>query len=90
MFREDIDDRLPSPTTALENSPVAPTAAQFGAGDVGWCALIPSIIFTALATAVVALRWYTRCRIVHHVGLDDYFILLPLVSCACVEFVGSI
>lgn len=74
-FREDVDDRLP-----LDAQPTSPTAAHFGAGDIGWTALGPAIAFSLVATLVVALRWYTRSRLVRIIGLDDYVILLSLVS----------
>lgn len=56
------------------------TVARFGAKDIGWQALGPAIGCTVLSTAVVGLRWYTRCRLVRCVGWDDYVILLSLVS----------
>lgn len=66
------------PTTA--STPTSPNAAHFGASDVGWQALGPAIACTIVATAVVAARWYTRYRLVRCIGLDDYVILLSLVS----------
>ena len=79
MFREDVDDGF-NHTQSMQDQPVSPTAAQFGAGDVGIDALAPTIAFTVLATVVVFLRWYARCKVVRHVGADDYVILLSLVS----------
>lgn len=62
-----------------DSAGLSPTAVEFGAGDVGWQALGPAIVFTTLSTVVVALRWYTRYRLVRCVGFDDYIILLSLV-----------
>ncbi|CAK1366496.1 unnamed protein product [Cercospora beticola] len=58
---------------------VSATAAHFGAGDLGLDALIPAVLCTFVASIVVALRWYTRCKITHCIGLDDYVILLSLL-----------
>lgn len=77
-FREDVDDRVPP-----DSQPLSPTAAHFGAGDIGWCALGPAVAFCALATGVVVARWYARCRLVRCVGVDDYVILLSLVCGFC-------
>ena len=68
-------------TAPSQDTPVAPTAANLGgSSNIGNDALIPTIIFTVLATIVVGLRWYTRCQISHCIGLDDYVILFALVS----------
>lgn len=65
----------------MSSDPVglSPTAVEFGAGDVGWQALGPAIVLTVASSVVVALRWYTRCKLVRCVGFDDYIILLSLV-----------
>lgn len=63
-----------------QDHPVSATAAHFGAGDLGLDALVPAVLCTFLATTVVGLRWYTRCKITHCIGLDDYVILLSLVG----------
>ena len=47
---------------------------------LGWQALGPSVACTALSTTVVAARWYTRRKLSQCVGLDDYVIVLSLVS----------
>ena len=47
--------------------------------DIGWQALGPAIACTALASLVVATRWYARLHLVRCVGWDDYVILLSLV-----------
>lgn len=53
--------------------------AHFGVEDIGWQALGPAVACTTLSTAVVVLRWYTRCRLARCLGLDDYVILLSVV-----------
>ncbi|KAF2163597.1 hypothetical protein M409DRAFT_68495 [Zasmidium cellare ATCC 36951] len=73
-LREHVDNNV-----SLSTEPASPTAAHFGAGDVGWTALGPAIAFSVLATIVVVLRWYTRSRLVRIIGLDDYVILLSLI-----------
>ena len=55
-------------------------STRFGEPDLRWDALTPTIITTALATAVVALRLVTRCKFVKAVGFDDFVILVSLVS----------
>jgi len=72
MFREDADDHVVGGESL--------TSAHFGADDIGWQALGPAIACVTASTCVVALRWYTRCRIVRCLGWDDYVILLSLVS----------
>lgn len=54
--------------------------AHFGGNDIGWQAFGPAIAFTLLATFVVSARWFARHRLAQCVGLDDYVILLSLVS----------
>ncbi len=71
MFEEDVDD------TAARAG--AAKRARFGAQDIGWQALSPTIAVVILSTSVVTLRWYTRCRIVRCVGWDDIVILFSLV-----------
>ena len=75
MFREDLDDNFP-----LTSPPQSALTETFGAIDIGWEALGPAIACTALATLTVALRWYTRCKIVRCVGTDDIIVLLSLVG----------
>jgi len=67
---------MPTPTVPGADSP---TSVNFGARDIGWQALSPAIACSILSTTVVALRWFTRCRIVRCLGFDDYVILLSLV-----------
>lgn len=57
-----------------------PISTNFGAQEIGWQALGPAIACTVLATTVVTLRWYTRCRLARCLGLDDIVILLSIVS----------
>jgi hypothetical protein len=57
-----------------------PISTKFGAEEIGWQALGPAIACTVLATTIVTLRWYTRCRLAHCLGLDDIVILLSIVS----------
>lgn len=54
--------------------------ADFGANDIDWRALGLAIAFTLLATTIVSARWFARHRLAQCVGLDDYVILLSLVS----------
>lgn len=56
-----------------------PISINFGAREIGWQALGPAIGCSALATIVVALRWYTRCRIARCVGVDDIVIVISIV-----------
>jgi hypothetical protein len=57
-----------------------PISTSFGSEEIGWQALGPAIACTVLATTVVALRWYTRCRLARCLGVDDIVILLSIVS----------
>lgn len=57
-----------------------PISTSFGAEEIGWQALGPAIACTVLATTVVTLRWYTRCRLARCLGVDDIVILLSIVS----------
>lgn len=56
-----------------------PIDTHFGAREIGWQALGPALGCSVLATIVVTLRWYTRCRLAQCVGVDDLVILLSLV-----------
>lgn len=47
--------------------------------------LVVSVIFFALATVFVALRFVSRIFVVRRVGLHDYLMLLAWVCCALVE-----
>ena len=60
-----------------------PISTNFGAEEIGWQALGPAIACTVLATTVVTIRWYTRCRLARCLGLDDVVILLSIVSTFC-------
>jgi hypothetical protein len=60
-----------------------PISTSFGSEEIGWQALGPAIACTVLATAVVTLRWYTRCRLARCLGVDDVVILLSIVSTHC-------
>lgn len=42
-------------------------------------ALAVSTVFTSLATALVAIRIYTRAFMVKQMGADDYTLLVALV-----------
>jgi hypothetical protein len=57
-----------------------PISTSFGAEEIGWQALGPAIACTMLATTVVTLRWYTRYCIARCLGVDDFIILLSIVS----------
>ncbi|KAM3417296.1 hypothetical protein BST61_g5552 [Cercospora zeina] len=72
--------------------PASAATAHFGAGNLGLNALIPAVLCTVFATTVVLLRWYTRCKIVHCIGLDDYVILLSLLLswAMCLIIVASV
>ena len=48
--------------------------------NLRWDALTPTIITTALATAVVVLRLVVRCKFVKAIGFDDFVIVVSLVS----------
>lgn len=62
------------------NGAYGPEEAHLGADDIGWQALAPALACSIFATIVVAARWYSRCRLTRCVGVDDYVILLSLVS----------
>jgi hypothetical protein len=70
MFQDDITGDIAERTA---------DTAHFGVHDIGWQALGPAVACTALSTAVVAIRWYTRCKLARCLGLDDYVILLSVV-----------
>lgn len=57
-----------------------PISTSFGAEEIGWQALGPAIACTIIATTFVTLRWYTRSRLAHCLGLDDVVILFSIVS----------
>lgn len=57
-----------------------PISTSFGAEEIGWQALGPAIACTTLATTVVTLRWYTRCKLARCCGIDDVVILFSIVS----------
>ncbi|THY04381.1 hypothetical protein D6D03_03738 [Aureobasidium pullulans] len=46
--------------------------------NLRWDALTPTIITTALATAVVILRLVVRCKFVKAIGFDDFVIVVSL------------
>lgn len=48
-----------------------------------------SIVFISVATIVVALRLFTRIRLLNSPGWDDWFLLLALV-CAPLTFEGFV
>lgn len=58
---------------------MAHNPASYAAKDIGWQALGPAIACTALATIIVAIRWYTRLKLSCSHGLDDFVITLSLV-----------
>ena len=70
-----------SHVTVLTRREMGDENAHFGAEDIGWNALGPAVACTILSTLVVAVRWYTRWRVVRCLGLDDYVILLSQVCC---------
>ena len=51
-----------------------------GDKDRGYVIIIVTSVMVALSSMVVALRVYTRIRIVRSFGLDDYVLLLAWVS----------
>lgn len=57
-----------------------PISTSFGAEEIGWQALGPAIACTILATTVVTLRWYARCRLARCLGVDDVIVLFSIVS----------
>jgi hypothetical protein len=69
----------PSLDKAADWAPT-PVSTSFSAQEIGWQALGPAIACTMLATTVVTLRWYTRCRLARCLGVDDVVILFSLVS----------
>lgn len=60
-----------------------------GKPDLRWDALTPTIITTALATAVVALRLVVRIKFVKACGFDDLVIVISLVSFIPSDLHGS-
>lgn len=75
MHREDVHYHV-SNLSGMNS----PAGVHFGVRDIGWQALGPAIAFSVLSTAVVAVRYYTRRKIVRCVGCDDYVIMLSLVG----------
>lgn len=47
--------------------------------DLGLQQFAVAVAFTILACVTVCLRIFTRMRLVHLVGLEDYFIVLSMV-----------
>ncbi|KAM0723888.1 hypothetical protein Q7P37_000878 [Cladosporium fusiforme] len=76
-----VDDG-PNDTQIADWAPT-PISTNFGAKEIGWQALGPAIGCSALATIVVTLRWYTRCRLTLCMGVDDFVILLSLILSWC-------
>jgi len=60
-----------------------PISTSFGAEEIGWQALGPSIACATLATIVVASRWYTRYRLARCIGVDDVIILFSMMLAWC-------
>ena len=44
-------------------------------------ALIVSVVFTSLATCFVAMRMYTRIKLMRRVEANDWMVIVALVSC---------
>ena len=57
-----------------------PISAAEAPSGIQWKSLGPSVATTALATFVVAVRFYTRVMVVRAVGRDDGVVLFSLVS----------
>ena len=54
--------------------------SQEAAANIGYQALIPAVILTALALVTVALRWYSRAKVSGTYGIEDVAVTLALVS----------
>ncbi|KAF2232842.1 hypothetical protein EV356DRAFT_449566 [Viridothelium virens] len=68
-----------------------PIAAAEAPAEIQWKSLAPSVATTALATFVVALRFYTRITLVRAVGRDDGVVLFSLLlSIAMCAIVGAV
>ena len=65
---------MPGPTTPTLPPPPG------GDQDRGWQLLAVHCTFTGIVTLLLFARLYTRVFIVREVGLDDYFIILGVVS----------
>lgn len=53
--------------------------SQEAAADIGYEALIPAVVLTALALVTVAFRWYSRVKLSGTYGVEDVVITLALV-----------
>lgn len=53
--------------------------SQKAAADIGYEALIPAVVLTALALITVALRWYSRAKLSGTYGVEDVVVTLALV-----------
>ena len=43
--------------------------------------LVVSVVFTALATCFVAMRMFTRIKLMRRVEANDWMVIIALVSC---------
>ncbi|KAJ6197963.1 hypothetical protein J3E72DRAFT_438708 [Bipolaris maydis] len=79
-----ISSRLstsPEPVMTHAQSPSWFVIRSKATADIGYDALVPTVIFTALAFVMVILRLCSRtCSNTNRIGLEDYFITAALVS----------
>lgn len=71
----------PEPVMTHAQSPSWFVIRSKATADIGYDALVPTVIFTALALVMVILRLCSRtCSNPSRIGLEDYFITAALVS----------
>jgi hypothetical protein len=58
-------------------------------GDLGGSVIAASVVTFVLTAAIVALRFYTRIKIVRVLGAEDWTILVALVRLAVASFHGT-
>lgn len=54
--------------------------ADFAPSYIGWRVMVPCLMVTFIATAIVALRIGVRMRMVKKLGMDDIFIGIALLQ----------
>ncbi|KAJ4346439.1 uncharacterized protein N0V89_010368 [Didymosphaeria variabile] len=58
--------------------------------DIGYEALIPAVVLTALALLTIILRWYSRAKLSGVYGVEDVIVTLALIfSMAFTGIVGG-
>lgn len=63
----------------MHEHPSWAVVSQKAAADIGYEALIPAVVLTALALVTVALRWYSRVKLSGTYGVEDVVVTLAVV-----------